>query len=1012
MTVQKDVTKNIYVGNGSTRTFPFTFECPAEHPEYIKVYLMQDDGTALATSDYQLDMDARQITYPSSGAALPEGKKLVIMRELPLQQMMNLVNNGPYFAEDVELAFDENVMAMQQIAEKLNRSIIMSVDIDGDAFVNEVPFEAGKSFRIADDGKSIVLTEDPARVLPLAQEAYAQAQAQAQSASASAAAAAKSEDSAAASASEAGNSAQSASVSAASVAESARLAEGYKNVAETAKSDAALYANNAKTSADNATASKEAAQSAANSASNFATDARSSANEAKSYRDAASTYATNAKNYSENVNVFVPSVSSDGILSWTNKAGLPNPPSVNIKGKDGADGGVTVDDTLSDTSTNAIQNKVVKAALDNRAVLDENNIFTSPNNFADIYMEDGMSSLKWFNGSPNFVVASINSKRYTGEANTAKKATKDGDGNIITSTYATKTELNSCVKTVNNVAPDSTGNVTITVSGSGSGVTVDEELSSTSTNPVQNKTIYNALLNKAGTDIFSGFDLNSPSATIRWRNGSQNYGILTASNYSGTALRATQDGAGNIITETYAKKTDISNAIVDATLSATSTNAIANKAVYSALSDKLGKTDTAYAATKATQDGAGNTITTTYAKKSDVEVELNNKLNKTDTAVAATVAARALQDGNGNEISSTYIKSVNNVTPDENGNVAITVSGGGSNITVDAELSATSTNPVQNKVIKGALDDKANLNKNNTFSKENYFQKGMSLIAYRDLDSAIKWYQSPVNPPIASIDATNYTGTAAKATSDGAGNVITETYAKKADVSGVVKSVNGTKPDANGNVSITVSGGSNVTVDTTLSATSNNAIANKAVYNALSGKLDKTGTVEYARKDSAGNVISTTYIKSVNNVKPDTNGNVNISVSGGDGVSLSEENIWTGKQTFQKMKFNFESYNAPRVSGATDNPSESVAVYNVQGNFTLDMSVLAGLLSNGDATLFTAYITANGSYALSITNAGTLKYAGSAADLAITNSGLLLNVLLTKNTSGVVTAIAQASKLS
>lgn len=165
MTVQKDVTKNIYVGNGSTRTFPFTFECPAEHPEYIKVYLTQDDGTALATSDYQLDMDARQITYPSSGTALPEGKKLVIMRELPLQQMMNLVNNGPYFPEDVETAFDENVMAMQQIAEKLNRSIIMSVDIDGDAFVNEVPFEAGKSFRIADDGKSIVLTEDPGKVI-------------------------------------------------------------------------------------------------------------------------------------------------------------------------------------------------------------------------------------------------------------------------------------------------------------------------------------------------------------------------------------------------------------------------------------------------------------------------------------------------------------------------------------------------------------------------------------------------------------------------------------------------------------------------------------------------------------------------------------------------------------------------------------------------------------------------------------------------------------------------------
>lgn len=304
MTVQKDVTKNIYVGNGSTRTFPFTFECPAEHPEYIKVYLMQDDGTALATSDYQLDMDARQITYPSSGTALPEGKKLVIMRELPLQQMMNLVNNGPYFAEDVELAFDENVMAMQQIAEKLNRSIIMSVDIDGDAFVNEVPFEAGKSFRIADDGKSIVLTEDPARVLPLVQEAYAQAQAQAQSAYASAVAAAQSEDSAAASASEAGNSAQSASTSAASAAESAELTSGYKQEALTAKNAAATSATNAKASEANAkqasvsaSASESEAKAAKIAANEAAANASNSVSEAKRYENEAKSYAENAKEY-------------------------------------------------------------------------------------------------------------------------------------------------------------------------------------------------------------------------------------------------------------------------------------------------------------------------------------------------------------------------------------------------------------------------------------------------------------------------------------------------------------------------------------------------------------------------------------------------------------------------------------------------------------------------------------------------------------------------------------------
>lgn len=248
-------------------------------------------------------------------------------------------------------------------------------------------------------------------------------------------------------------------------------------------------------------------------------------------------------------------------------------------------------------------------------------------------------------------------------------------------------------------------------------------------------------------------------------------------------------------------------------------------------------------------------------------------------------------------------------------------------VTIDAELSTTSTNPVQNKVIKEALDDKL-----------------------------------------------GKTETASAATQDGAGNNIVDTYAKKSDVSAL-----------------------------------------------LSTKLGVNSTAYAATRDGAGNNIVDTYakktdisgmVKSVNGTAPDTNGNVAINVSGGDGVSLSAENTWTGKQTFQKMKFNFESYNAPRISGTIDNPSSSVAVYNVQGNFTLDMSVLAGLLSNSDATLFTAYITANGAYTLSITNAGTLKYVGNASDLAITVNGLLLNILLIKSSSGDLSSVVQASALS
>lgn len=40
----------------------------------------------------------------------------------------------------------------------------------------------------------------------------------------------------------------------------------------------------------------------------------------------------------ENGATFTPAVSEDGVISWTNDKGLPNPDPVNIKGKDGVDG--------------------------------------------------------------------------------------------------------------------------------------------------------------------------------------------------------------------------------------------------------------------------------------------------------------------------------------------------------------------------------------------------------------------------------------------------------------------------------------------------------------------------------------------------------------------------------------------------------------------------------------------------------------------------------------------------
>lgn len=552
------------------------------------------------------------------------------------------------------------------------------------------------------------------------------------------------------------------------------------------------------------------------------------------------------------------------------------------------------------------------------------------------------------------------------------------------------------VKSVNNITPDSNGNVTVNVgSGGGTGgtnITVDTTLSSTSTNPVQNKVIYAALNNK--------LDKN------------------------GTATYAARDSSGNIISSTYARKTELSsyvksinnvkpdsagnvnistggggsNITVDATLDSTSSNAIANKAVYAALNNKLDKTGTAAAATKATQDSYGNVIVNTYARKSDL---------------------------------SGYVKTINNQEPDTNGNVNISTGGGGTgtNITVDTTLSSTSNNPIANKAVYAAVNNK--------------------------LDK---------------------TGIAAYATRDSSGNIIKDTYAKKSEVSGVVKSVNNIAPDSNGNVTITVSGGGGSgdylpltggTVTGGITATNfqtgtgatsyfqcrkfrGEGDAN-SYYHAIDFGYSGHDSVDFYEYDPnwnfykcltgtksgavlVGNIngngwnggarltgaptaptaaagTNTTQIATTAFVQTAVGGKANTSDLA-DFVTTSGQNTWRAQQTFNLATLGYEQYSAPYSSTNSVSPSTSAASYYATGAFTLNLSTLSALLGSNQSTVFSAYITAGGDYVLSITNGGTIKYIGTASDLAITSAGLLLNILMTKDSNGNLTSIVQANKLT
>lgn len=172
-----------------------------------------------------------------------------------------------------------------------------------------------------------------------------------------------------------------------------------------------------------------------------------------------------------------------------------------------------------------------------------------------------------------------------------------------------------------------------------------------------------------------------------------------------------------------------------------------------------------------------------------------------------------------------------------------------------------------------------------------------------------------------------------------------------------------------------------------------------------------TSTTQIATTAFVQNSLGS-YVKTVNNAKPDSNGNVNISTSSGGGVSTSIQNSWTALQSFDLALLSVEKYKTVYANGNSVKPSSVAAVYNATGSFTLDLTNFSYLLSTGQSLVFTAYIKANADYPLTITNGGTLKYIGSPSDLAITSAGLLLNIFIALDNSSNLTSIVQASKLS
>ena len=230
----------------------------------------------------------------------------------------------------------------------------------------------------------------------------------------------------------------------------------------------------------------------------------------------------------------------------------------------------------------------------------------------------------------------------------------------------------------------------------------------------------------------------------------------------------------------------------------------------------------------------------------------------------------------------------------------------------------------------------------------------------------------------------------------------------------IVKTVNNVVPDAKGNVNIATS---SVTVDSALSSTSTNPVQNKAITAALDEKMNITGgenrTISFNTATANG---ENTYIGYGRRFNGSTG--VLLSIRNSDGTSdglvtyRGAEIATTQDSTFKSIKIGYEEYISYVVKGTSAKPIISVSCYEATGAFTLDLSTLVSRLSANESSVFTAYFSSSANYTLSITNAGTIKYIGSASDIAISSSGLLLNIMLVKNDTGALTSIVQASKLA
>ena len=474
-------------------------------------------------------------------------------------------------------------------------------------------------------------------------------------------------------------------------------------------------------------------------------------------------------------------------------------------------------------------------------------------------------------------------------------------------------------------------------------------------------------------------------------NGVEYGGVDITSELSSTSTNNEAAGAKAVYDELSALNTELGNKVTSSQFSAalqTKVSVVNGKGLST--NDYTNDEKTKLAGLQnTTVDSALSTTSTNPVQNKIVTAELNKKANSTDVATALQTKVSVV-DGKG--------LSTNDYTTAEKNKLA-----GLSNTVVDSALSATSTNPVQNKVVNTALSNKVDkvsgkgLSTNDYTTAEKNKLAGLETYVASQVAAAGHLTKSIVTtlPTVANAkenviymikDSTasgdvykEYMKIGSAIEQIGDTSVDLSPYAKTADVNTAlakkVDAVSGKGLSTNDYTTAEknkLAGLSNTVVDSALSTTSTNPVQNKIVTAALNGKAASSHTHNYAGSSSAGGVATSAAklatartIALSGDVSGSTtfdgSGNASIEASLADEITVDK--LYIGSQKAQI----YESSTGPTSYSLYIQPAKNESIYLVNGShytiagYSTSKGVILGEMSKYlDVGIYGKTITVDG----------------------------------------------------